>query len=50
MLGEELTDSDDYAGQCMVETASYLSISAGRRVSVAMTVEKLKREIQLDES
>ena len=50
VLGDELSDSDDYAGQCMVETAAYLSISAGRRVSVAMTVEKLKREIQLDES
>ena len=48
VLGEVLTDSDDYAGQCMVETAYYLSISAGRRVSV--TVEKFKREIQLDAS
>ena len=48
VLGEEPSDSDDYVGQCMVETASYLSISAGRRVSVAMTVDKLKREIELD--
>jgi hypothetical protein len=30
-------------GQCMMEVATYLSLSAGRRVSVAMTVDKLKR-------
>ena len=34
----------------MMEVASYLSLSAGKRVSVAMTVDKLKREIQLDDS
>jgi hypothetical protein len=34
----------------MLEVASYLSLSAGKRVLVAMTVDKLKREIQLDES
>ena len=32
----------------MVEVASYLSISAGSRVSVAMTVNRLKKEIDLD--
>jgi hypothetical protein len=50
VLGEEACDSDDYVGQCMVEVAAYLSISAGRRVSVAMTVDKLRKEIELDES
>jgi hypothetical protein len=29
VLGEEDCDSDDYVGQCMVEVASHLSISAG---------------------
>ena len=50
ILGEEPSDSHDYVGQCMMEVASYLSLSAGKRVSVAMTVDKLKREIQLDDS
>ena len=50
VLGEETLDSDDYVGQCMLETAAYLSISAGKRVSVAMTMDKLREEIQLDES
>ena len=50
VLGEEASDSDDYVGQSMLEVAVYLSISAGRRVSVAMTVNKLREEIQLDES
>ena len=44
---EETLDSDDYVGQCLLETAAYLSISAGRRVSVAMTV---KEEIKSDVS
>ena len=48
--GEERSDSDDYAGQCLVEVANYLSLSAGKRVSVAMTTDKLRAEIQLDES
>ena len=34
----------------MLEVAAYLSISAGKRVSVAMTVDKLREEIKLDES
>jgi hypothetical protein len=34
----------------MMEVASYLILTAGKRVSVAMTVDKLKREIQLDDS
>ena len=50
VLGEEMSDSDDYAGQCLLEVASYLSLSAGKRVLVAMTTDKLKAEIQLDES
>ena len=29
---------------------AYLSLSAGKRVSVAMTTDKLRAEIQLDES
>ena len=34
----------------MLEVAAYLSLSAGKRVSVAMTTDKLRKEIQLDES
>ena len=45
-----MSDSEDYAGQCMLEVASYLSLSAGKRVSVAMTTDKLRAEIQLVES
>ena len=40
-----MSDSDDYAGQCMLEVAAYLSLSAGKRVSVAMTTDKLRAEI-----
>ena len=47
---EEILDSDDYVGQCLLETAAYLSISAGRRVSVAMTVNRLREEIKSDVS
>ena len=42
--------SDDYVGQCLLETTAYLSISAGRRVSVAMTVDRLEEEIKSDVS
>ena len=45
---DECLDSKDYMGQCLLETAAYLSISAGRRVSVAMTVNRLKEEIKSD--
>ena len=47
---EETFDSDDYVAQSLSEVAAYLSISAGRKVSVAMTVDRLKEEIQSDES
>ena len=43
VIGEEDCDSDDYVGQCMVEVASYLSLSAGSKVTVAMTVNRLKK-------
>ena len=43
VLGEEPSDSDDYAGQCMLEVAAYLSLSAGKKVSVAMTKDKLRK-------
>ena len=33
----------------MLEVAALLSISAGKQVSVAMTVDKLKEEIQSDD-
>ena len=50
-VGEDgCMDSDDYVGQCLLETAAYLNISAGRRVSVAMTVDRLKEEIKSDVS
>ena len=48
VLGEEMSDSDDYGGQCLVEVANYLSLSAGKRLSVAMTTDKLRAEIHLD--
>ena len=41
-------DSDDYAGQCLTEIACYMSLSAGQRISVAMTTDKIKSEIQMD--
>ena len=47
---EKILDSDDYVGQCLLETAAYLSILAGRRVSVAMTVNRLCEEIKSDVS
>ena len=43
-------DSDDYVGQCLLETAAYLSISAGRQVSVAMMENRLREEIKSDVS
>ena len=43
---EESLDSDDYVAQSLSEVAAYLSISAGKRVSVAMTVDRLREEIQ----
>ena len=43
-------DSDDYVAQSLLEVAAYLSISAERKVSVAVTVERLRDEIQSDES
>ena len=46
---EELIESDDYVTQSMLEVAALLSISAGKQVSVAMTVDKLKEEIQSDD-
>ena len=47
-LNDNIIESDDYVSQAMLEVASMLSISAGMQVSVAMTVEKLKAEIQSD--
>ena len=41
-------DSDDYVHQALSEVAEYLSISAGKRISVAMTIDKLRQEIQSD--
>ena len=46
--GDELSESDDYVTQSMLEVASLLSISAGRQVYVAMTVDKFRSEIQTD--
>ena len=48
VLGGDMSDSDDFAGQCLTETACYLSLSAGQRISVAMTADKIKSEIQKD--
>ena len=45
---EDILDSDDYVGQCLLETAAYLSISADRRVSVAMTVNRICEENKSD--
>ena len=43
-------DSDEYVAQSLLEVAAYLSISAERKISVAVTVERLRDEIQSDES
>ena len=45
---DEIGDSDNYVLQAMSKVASMLSISAGKQVSVAMTVEKLGAEIWSD--
>ena len=45
---DDIDESDDYVSQAMLEVASMLSSSAGKQVSVAMTAEKLKAEIQSD--
>ena len=47
-LTDDIGDSDDYVLQAMYEVASMLSISVGKQVSVAMTVEKLGADIQSD--
>ena len=47
-LVDDINESDDYVSQAMLEVASLLSISAGRQVSVAMTVDKLIAKIQTD--
>ena len=46
---DDIGDFDNFIAQSMCEVASILSISAGKQISVAMTVEKLVREIQSDE-
>ena len=45
---DDTGDADNYIGQAMNEVASVLSLAAGRNISFAMTIEKLQREIQLD--
>ena len=47
-MTDDIGDSEDYVSQAMIEVASMLSVSAGRQVSVAMTVEKLGAEIRSD--
>ena len=47
-LVDDINESDDYVLKAMLEVALILSISAGRQVSVAMTVDKLRAEIQTD--
>ena len=47
-MTDDIGDSDNYVSQVMHEVASMLSISAGKQVTVAMTVEKLGAEIRSD--
>ena len=47
-MADDIEDSDDYVSQAMSKVASMLSISAGKQVSVEMTVEQLRAKIQLD--
>ena len=46
--GNELSESNDYVTQSILEVASLLSISAGRQASVKMTVDKFGSETQTD--
>ena len=46
---DDTGDAENYIGQAMKEVASVLSLAAGSNISFAMTVEKLQREIQIDE-
>ena len=48
-LIDEIRDADNVIAQAMNEMASVLSMAAGKHISTAMTVEKLKLEIQLEE-
>ena len=47
---DDIGDSDDLVAESMFEVASILSISGGKQISVAMTVDKLVREIQIVEA
>ena len=47
-LVDDIIESDDYVLQAILEVALLLSILAGRQVSVAMTVDRLRAEIQTD--
>ena len=46
---DSIGDADNYIGKAAGEVASVLSLAAGRSISIAMTVEKLQREIQCDD-
>ena len=47
-MTKDIGNSDDYMSKAMSEVASMLSTSAGKQVSVAMTVEKLGAEIRFN--
>ena len=46
---DNIGDSDDFIAQSMCEVASILSISAGKHISIVITVDRLQVEIQSDE-
>ena len=46
---QQVDNTDNYICQAMNEVASVLSLAAGRNISFAMTIEKLQREILLDD-
>ena len=46
---DNIGDAENYVTQALCNVADVLSMSAGKSISLAMTVDKLQTEIQYDE-
>ena len=47
-LLDRIEDAENYITQALGEMASVLGMSVGRNISMAMTIDKLQKEIQFD--
>ena len=47
-LLDRIGDAENYITQLLGEVASVLGMSAGRNISIAITIEKMQKEIQFD--